>query len=103
MDRVPKGYYPMKLVSPVQQTTERAKKLVAQRRALTQKAVKRPVPKKRGQTRTMVQRKKPVQKQRAGSAKRVQKKEGVQKQKSIKGGRKDQIVGSFVRRTDILS
>ena len=83
MDRVPKGYYPMKLVSQVQQTTDMAKKLVAK--------------KTKGK----------VQKKRCGQHKKVQKNKSrpkrVQKKKSIKGGKKRSVVGSFAKRKSILS
>ena len=89
MERVPKGYYPMKLVSPVQQTMDMAKKLVT----------------KKNKTKGKVQKKRPVKK--VGQKKKVQKNKSrpkkVQKKKSIKGGMKRRVAGSFVKRKDILS
>ena len=76
----------MKLVSPVQQTTDMAKKLIKKRKTSKRKPVKRNGQKKRSQGKKSVQRNRKVQ-----------------KQKSIKGGKKGRVVGSFVRRKDILS
>ena len=76
----------MKLVSPVQQTTDMAKKLIKKRKTSKRKPVKRNGQKKRSQGKKSVQRNRKVQ-----------------KRKSIKGGKKGRVVGSFVRRKDILS
>ena len=80
----------MKLISPVQQTTDMAKKLVVRKKRPSKgKIQKRRAIKKMGQ-------KKRAQKKKSGLKK-------VQKKTSIKGGKKRRIAGSFVKRKDILS
>ena len=77
--RVPKGYRPLKLVSPVQQQTEMAKRLVN----------------KRGRKRTQKKKKTVRRKGKVTKVKKGRPKVSKRRQKSIKGGRK--------RRKDIFS
>ena len=75
-----------KLKQDLKTVTSELKKLVKKRRPLKRKSVKSSVQKKKTQMR-----------------KKVQRKNKVQKRKSIKGRRKGRVVGSFVKRKDVLS
>ena len=59
---IPKGYYPFKLISPVQQQTEMAEMLVKRKRAIEKQAQKKgigkPTEKKKKSIRKMVKKKK---------------------------------------------